>query len=106
MGRVRGGRFKRQPGPGRGSTGRLGLADADLATRGRFGVESTPTALAPVSVGIGAAIFPDALKGASPRDDIGSRRISVGRWSGEMPGSADCPADDEVSRLKRTRGDV
>jgi DNA-binding transcriptional LysR family regulator len=33
-------------------------------------VESTPTALALVSAGIGAAILPAALRSASPRDDL------------------------------------
>lgn len=46
------------------------LAAADLPPRGRFVVESTPTALALVSAGIGAAILPAALGGASPRDDL------------------------------------
>ncbi|MCJ2115033.1 LysR family transcriptional regulator [Methylobacterium sp. J-001] len=46
------------------------LAAADLPPRGRFVVESTPTALALVAAGIGAAILPAALKGASPRDDL------------------------------------
>ncbi len=46
------------------------LTAAGLPPRGRFVVESTPTALALVSAGIGAAILPAALKSASPRDDL------------------------------------
>jgi DNA-binding transcriptional LysR family regulator len=46
------------------------LTAVGLPPRGRFVVESTPTALALVSAGIGAAILPAALKGASPRDDL------------------------------------
>lgn len=46
------------------------MAAAGLPPRGRFVVESTPTALALVSAGIGAAILPAALKDAAPRDDF------------------------------------
>ncbi|MCJ2026320.1 MULTISPECIES: LysR family transcriptional regulator [unclassified Methylobacterium] len=46
------------------------LRAVGLPPRGRFVVESTPTALALVSAGIGAAILPAALKGAAPRDDL------------------------------------
>ncbi|GJE40128.1 LysR family transcriptional regulator [Methylobacterium persicinum] len=77
---------------GRGAVRWAELGDADLITlggasgnrhrveaqlraagqppRGRFVVESTPTAFALVSAGIGAAILPAALQGASQRDDL------------------------------------
>lgn len=46
------------------------LSAAGRLTRGRFVVESTPTALALVSAGVGAAILPAALKGTHPGDDL------------------------------------
>ncbi|SFM48995.1 LysR family transcriptional regulator [Methylobacterium pseudosasicola] len=46
------------------------LTAAALPPRGRFVVESTPTAIALVSAGVGAAILPAALKGATQRDDL------------------------------------
>ena len=46
------------------------LTAAGLSPRGRFVVESTPTALALVSAGVGAAILPHVAKGASHLDDL------------------------------------
>lgn len=46
------------------------LSAAGRLPRGRFVVESTPTALALVSAGVGAAILPAALTGAPQRDDL------------------------------------
>ncbi|MCJ2121481.1 LysR substrate-binding domain-containing protein [Methylobacterium sp. J-077] len=46
------------------------LTAAALPPRGRFVVESTPTAIALVSAGVGAAILPAALTGATQRDDL------------------------------------